>query len=33
VGANNLLDEDYAESYGLPQAGRMVYAGIEFSLR
>lgn len=33
VGANNLLDEDYAESYGLPQAGRMVYAGLEFRLR
>ena len=33
VGANNLLDADYAESYGLPQAGRMVYAGIELKLR
>ena len=33
VGANNLLDANYAESYGLPQAGRMVYAGIELKLR
>ncbi len=29
VGANNLFDEDYEESYGFPQAGRMVYGGMK----
>ena len=31
-GVENLLDEDYAEAYGLPQRGRFVYAGIQFTL-
>lgn len=30
VGADNLFDEDYEESYGLPQAGRTLYAGMEY---
>ena len=30
VGAENLLDEDYEESYGLPQPGCTLYAGVEF---
>jgi vitamin B12 transporter len=30
VGAENLLDEAYEESYGLPQAGRTLYAGMEY---
>jgi outer membrane cobalamin receptor len=30
-GVNNLLDEDYEQSYGLPQAGRYIYGGIELS--
>lgn len=30
VGAENLLDEDYEESYGLPQPGRTVYGGVEY---
>lgn len=29
-GVDNLFDEDYEESYGLPQPGRMFYAGIEY---
>lgn len=29
VGADNLLDENYEESYGFPQAGRMIYAGVK----
>ncbi len=29
VGANNLFDKDYEESYGYPQAGRMVYGGLK----
>jgi len=29
VGANNLFDKDYEESYGFPQAGRMVYGGMK----
>jgi outer membrane cobalamin receptor len=33
VGADNLFDADYAESYGLPQAGRFVYGGIRITLR
>ena len=32
IGAENLLDEDYEESYGLPQPGRILYAGLEYSL-
>ena len=32
AGADNLLDENYAESYGIPQAGRFVYAGIKIHL-
>jgi vitamin B12 transporter len=27
LGVDNLLDEDYEQSYGLPQAGRVVYGG------
>lgn len=30
VGADNLLDKDYEEAYGYPQAGRFVYAGLEY---
>jgi outer membrane cobalamin receptor len=30
-GANNLFDKDYETSYGLPQAGRLVYTGIKVS--
>ncbi|MBW1901434.1 MAG: TonB-dependent receptor [Deltaproteobacteria bacterium] len=29
AGANNLFDKDYEESYGFPQAGRMVYGGMK----
>ena len=29
VGANNLLDKDYEESYCFPQAGRLVYGGLK----
>ncbi len=32
AGADNLLDENYAESYGIPQAGRFVYAGVKIHL-
>jgi vitamin B12 transporter len=28
IEADNLFDENYSESYGFPQAGRMVYGGI-----
>jgi len=28
VGANNLFDATYEESYGIPQAGRTVYGGV-----
>ncbi len=28
IGADNLMDEDYEQSYGLPQAGRTVYGGM-----
>lgn len=31
VGADNLLDEDYATSYGFPQAGRFVYTGLQLN--
>jgi outer membrane cobalamin receptor len=30
AGVENLLDEDYEESYGLPQPGRTIYAGLEY---
>jgi outer membrane cobalamin receptor len=29
AGVNNLFDKDYEESYGFPQAGRMVYGGLK----
>ena len=31
-GVENLFDEDYAEAYGLPQRGRFLYAGLQFTL-
>jgi outer membrane cobalamin receptor len=30
VGAENILDEDYVETYALPQAGQFIFAGMEF---
>jgi outer membrane receptor protein involved in Fe transport len=30
AGADNLLDEEYEESYLLPQPGRTLYAGMEY---
>lgn len=30
LGVDNLLDKDYATSYGFPQAGRFVYTGVDF---
>jgi outer membrane cobalamin receptor len=30
LGADNLLDENYEQSYGLPQPGRTGYAGLEY---
>ncbi|MBW2187549.1 MAG: TonB-dependent receptor, partial [Deltaproteobacteria bacterium] len=30
LGANNLFDEDYEQSYGYPQPGRNVYAGVSY---
>lgn len=30
AGVDNLFDEDYEESYGLPQPGRMFYGGLEY---
>lgn len=30
VGARNLLDKNYEQSYGLPQAGRTVYGGVRY---
>ena len=30
VGADNLFDENYETSYGLPQAGRFLYGGAEY---
>jgi len=30
LGAKNLLDKDYEQSYGLPQAGRTVYGGLNY---
>ncbi|MCC6706540.1 MAG: TonB-dependent receptor [Gammaproteobacteria bacterium] len=32
VGADNLFDADYQEAYGLPQAGRLLYAGFDIKL-
>ncbi len=32
VGANNLFDKNYETSYGFPQAGRVIYTGIEYGL-
>ena len=32
IGADNLLDENYAEEYGLPSPGRFVYGGMEWTL-
>ncbi|MCB1747054.1 MAG: TonB-dependent receptor, partial [Gammaproteobacteria bacterium] len=32
AGADNILDADYAESYGIPQQGRFVFAGIKIRL-
>ena len=32
VGADNLLDDGYAEAYGLPQAGRFIYGGIDLQV-
>lgn len=31
LGADNLADADYEQSYGVPQAGRVVYGGVEFA--
>ncbi|MEZ7196248.1 TonB-dependent receptor [Pseudodesulfovibrio karagichevae] len=31
VGADNLLDVDYAESYGFARPGRVVYTGLDYS--
>lgn len=31
VGVNNLFDEDYEESYGLPQAGQTLYGGLNWT--
>ena len=30
LGANNLLDENYEQSYGLPQPGRTIYGGFHY---
>lgn len=32
AGADNVLDQNYEESYGIPQQGRFVYAGLKLSL-
>ncbi|MGE0483362.1 MAG: TonB-dependent receptor plug domain-containing protein [Gammaproteobacteria bacterium] len=32
AGADNIFDADYAESYGIPQQGRFVFAGIKIHL-
>ena len=32
IGADNLLDENYQQAYGLPQAGRFLYGGIKLAL-
>ena len=28
VGADNLFDKNYEQSYGFPAAGRMIYGGV-----
>ena len=30
AGVKNLFDENYEQSYGLPQAGRTIYGGVEY---
>lgn len=30
AGADNLLDKNYEEAYGIPQAGRTIYGGVEY---
>jgi len=30
IGAENLLDEDYEQSYGLPRPGQNIYGGMEW---
>jgi outer membrane cobalamin receptor len=32
AGADNLFDANYQEAYGLPQAGRFIYAGLQLDL-
>jgi outer membrane cobalamin receptor len=32
VGVDNLFDVDYETSYGLPQAGRFIYGGVQINL-
>jgi outer membrane receptor protein involved in Fe transport len=32
VGVDNLFDENYETSYGLPRAGRFLYGGVEFRM-
>jgi outer membrane receptor protein involved in Fe transport len=32
LGADNIFDEDYEESYGFPQPGRFIYGGVRISL-
>jgi len=31
LGADNLLNEEYEQSYGVPRPGRMIYGGFEYS--
>jgi outer membrane receptor protein involved in Fe transport len=30
LGVDNLFDEDYEQSLGFPQSGRMIYGGFRF---
>ena len=32
IGVDNLFDEDYETSYGVPQRGRFLYGGVEFRI-
>ncbi len=32
LGADNLFDKEYETSYGFPQAGRFIYAGVDYEL-
>lgn len=32
VGTDNIFDENYETSYGVPQAGRFIYGGLEFRI-